>query len=384
MAHPTYEDARKLVEWRPPNGVVSVYLGFDPGDRSGAWRTELRNALSHVLEATNGADHDVRVALKATAERVAERFANHGRELPRGEVGFVEISATGGDESWWTPHMAPEVDVCACVAERPVVSPLLYLSEHGCPRGAALLSADRVRLFEWAPGHLEEVEALELSVPSGAWRERKAQRMADPARGQAVSASGRDRFDDRLAENRGRFLAECGRLAVRHGEERRWQQIDTFGAADLIRGFKQGASPVSGLPVEMGGEVDLISVDDAGELERRIAEGARRLAVERDCALIEHALEEARGGTRGAAGLEETLQALEEGRVGHLIVDASHTAAACSRPLLAAEAPPQNGVVQLEPLAGRALLSSAKISTVVDEAAELLAPVDGIAALLRY
>ena len=138
MAHPTYEDARKLVEWRPPHGVVSVYLGFDPADRGGAWRTELRNALSQMLEATNGADHDAKVALKATVERIAERFATHDRGLPRGEAGFVEVSADGGAERWWSPHMPPEADVCACVAERPVVSPLLYLSEHGCPRGVAL------------------------------------------------------------------------------------------------------------------------------------------------------------------------------------------------------------------------------------------------------
>jgi hypothetical protein len=384
MAHPTYEDARELVEWQPPQGVVSVYLGFDPADRGGAWRTELRNALARMLEATNGADHERRVALKATVERIGERFANHERGLPRGEAGFVEVSANGAAERWWTPHKAPQADVCACVAERPVVSPLLYLAEHGCPRGAALLSAERVRLFEWAPGHLEEIEAPELSVHSRDWRERKAQRMTDPARGQGVSASGRDRFDDRLADSRERFLVECGRLAARHAEERHWQQIDVFGTPDSVRGFRQGAAAVAGPPVEVGGEADLISVEDDGELEKRIEEGARRLALERDRALIQHALDEARGGTRGAAGPQETFAALEEGRVSHLIVDAAHAAAACSGPVIAAEKAPQNGGVQLEPLAGRALTSSAKISTVVDEAAEMLAEVDGVAALLRY
>ena len=384
MAHPTYEDARRLVEWRPRHGVVSVYLGFDPADRGGAWRTELRNALAQMLEATNGADHERRVALKATAERVAERFANHDRGLPRGEVGFIEVSANGGAEHWWTPHLTPQADVCACVAERPVVSPLLYLSEHGCPRGVALVSAERVRLFEWAPGRLEEIDSMELSVYSRDWRERKAQRMADPARGHAVSASGHDRFDERLADSRERFLVECGRLSAGYAEDRHWQQVDVFGATDLVRGFRQGAAAVSGPPVEVGGDVDLISVEDDGQLEERIAEGARRLALERDKALIEHALEEARGGRRGATGPQETLAALDEGRVSHLIVDAAHTAAACSRPVIAADTAPSNGVVQLEPLTGRALTSSAKISTVVDGAAEMLSEVDGVAALLRY
>jgi hypothetical protein len=384
MAHPTYEDARKLVEWRPPLGVVSVYLGFDPADRGGAWRTRLRNALSQVLEATDGEDHERRVALKATVERLQARFANHDRDLPRGEVGFVEVSASGGAEHWWSPHKAPEADVCACVAERAIVSPLIYLSEHGCPRGAALLSAERVRLFEWAPGHLEEIDSLELSVYSDDWRERKAQSASDPARGQGVSASGRDRFDDRLADSRERFLVECGRVAGRHAEERHWQQVDVYGAADLARAFRQGASSIAAPPVEVAGDADLISVEDDGELEARIEEGARRLAIERDRALIEHALEEARGGTRGTAGQQETLAALDEGRVSHLIVDAAHTAAACSGPVIAAERAPRNGAVQLEPLTGRALTTSAKISVAVDGAADLLADVDGVAALLRY
>lgn len=385
MAHPTYEDARRLVEWRPPHGVVSVYLGFDPADRGGAWRTQLRNALSQMLEATNGADHERRVALKATVEKVSERFAGHDRGLPRGEVGFLEVSAAAAAaEHWWTPHVAPEADVCACVAERPVVSPLLYLSEHGCPRGAVLVSAERVRVFEWAPGRLEEIDSLELSVYSRDWRERKAQRIADPARGHAVSASGHDRFDERLADSRERFLVECGRLAAGYANDRDWQQIDVYGAVDLVRSFRQGASSVAGPPVEVGGEADLISVEDDGELEARIEEGARRLALERDRALIEHALDEARGGSRGTTGPQETLAALEEGRVSHLIVDAAHTAAACSGPVIAADTAPSNGVVQLEPLTGRALTSSAKISTVVDGAAEMLSEVEGVAALLRY
>ncbi|HEU5142609.1 MAG TPA: VLRF1 family aeRF1-type release factor [Solirubrobacterales bacterium] len=367
MPHPTYDDARRLVEWRPPHGVVSVYVGFDPADRGGAWRTELRNALAKVLEARNGGSHGERAALRGTIERIEDRFGNHDRSLPRGEVGFVEVSERGGGDHWWAPHLAPEADVCACVAERPVVSPLLYLAEHGCPRGAGLLSAERVRLFEWAPGTLEELENWELTV-----------------RGQAVSAAGRDRFDDRLADSRERFLTECGRQAARMAKERRWQQIDVFGAADNVRCFRQGAAGVDSPPVEVGGEADLISVAADAKLEARIAEAARRLAVERDCALIERALEEARGGTRGAAGQQETLAALDEGRVSHLVVDAAHAAAACSGPVIAAERAPLDGVVELEPLAGRALTSSAKISTVVDEAAELLTSVGGVAALLRY
>ncbi|HET7041022.1 MAG TPA: hypothetical protein VFI13_03345, partial [Gemmatimonadales bacterium] len=64
MAHPTFEDARRLSDWEPSLGVVSVYLAFDPADRGGAWRTELRNGLDQLLEAAKEAEHERRLALR--------------------------------------------------------------------------------------------------------------------------------------------------------------------------------------------------------------------------------------------------------------------------------------------------------------------------------
>src|ERR1700754_2115852 len=99
MSGPRGEDARGLADWRPPLGVVTVLLGFAAGDRGGAWRTELRNGLDRVRGAAKEAEHERRVALRATAERIAERF-EHGadRPPPHGEIGFVEVAEKGGTE----------------------------------------------------------------------------------------------------------------------------------------------------------------------------------------------------------------------------------------------------------------------------------------------
>jgi hypothetical protein len=99
MTQPTLEAARELSEWRPPLGVLSVYLGFDPADRGAAWRTELRNGLDAVLESQREAEHDRRVALRETAKRLVERFEDGElRPPPRGEAGFVEVAEKGGAE----------------------------------------------------------------------------------------------------------------------------------------------------------------------------------------------------------------------------------------------------------------------------------------------
>jgi release factor family 10 len=383
MGTPSADEVRRLVEWRPALGVISIYLRFDPGDRGGAWRTELRNGFAAVLEAADELDHRTRIALRATAERIGERFGNHDHDLPRGEVGFVEVALDAGGERWWSTHLSPQTGASACFAEEPVVAPLLHLTKQGAERGVALVSAERVRLLEWAPGSIDQVESWELRVFSHEWRERKAPRVADPARGQGVSAAGRDQFGERLAENRERFLAESGGIAARLGADRGWRQILVFGPPEHVGSFQHGAGSSSLPAFETAADADLISVPD-GQVEARIEEATERLASERDRELVERALDETRGGDRGAAGVEETLAALDEGRVDHLVLDVARAAAACSSPLLPdPDAAPADGVAS-ETLARRALLSSAEVSTVSGEAAELLTPVEGVVALLRY
>jgi hypothetical protein len=362
MTLPTFEDARRLAEWQPPLGVVSVYLRLDPGDRGGAWRTGLHNGLAAALEGQDELDHRTRLALRATADRVAERFANHERDLPRGEIGFLEVAAEPAEQRWWSTHLSPE-GTNVRFAERPLLAPLLCLIERGTPRGVALASAERVRLLEWAPGRLEELHSWELSLFSGDWRERKAPRVADPARAQAVSSAGRDQYDQRLEDSRHRFLGECGRLSASLAPERGWRQLLVFGAAEHVRDLRHGV-PSSALAVEAGGDADLIS-DPPAKLEQPVAAAAERLDGARDRELVERALEQTRGGMRGTAGPQETEAALGEARVERLVLDAARADGS-------------------EALVRAALASGAGVSAVTGEAAELLAPVDGVAALLRY
>lgn len=364
MTQPTLEAARELSEWRPPLGVLSVYLGFDPADRGGAWRTELRNGLDAVLEVQQEAEHARRVALRATAKRLTERFEDGDlRPPPRGEIGFVEVSEKEGIEHWFGSAVAPAAEACVEFGQEPVVAPLLDLCGRGGARGVALLSAERVRLLRCADGALENLEDWELSITSGDWRERKSQSTNNPARGQGVSASGHDQFEERLDHNRQRFLSECGGLAARSLEPGGLSELIVFGPAKDLESFEGGfGSPREKLTV--GGDQDLISVP-TGQLNELVAGVVARLDEERDRAVVERALGEAKGGSRGAAGLQETKEALAEGRVDHLVFDVA----------IGEEA---------ESLIRAALASSARVTVVRDEVAAPLAEADGVAAILRY
>lgn len=364
MSEPTLEEAREVSEWRPEMGVLSVYLGFDPADRGGRWRTELRNALDAVLESYRDSSHDLRVALRATAKRLIERFDDGDlRPPPRGEVGFVEVAEKEGTERWWGTGVPPVADACVEYGPEPAVAPLIALVGRGGARGIALVSAERVRLLRCAGGALEELEDWELSLFSLDWRERKSQSTNNPARAQGVSASGHDQYGERLEHNRHRFLTECGELARRALEENGIAKAIVFGPAKDAEPFEHGFSAVKAKVVR-GGDADLISVPK-GKLGETVDEAIERLDGERDRTVVERALSEAKGGSRGSAGIQETKEALAEGRVDHLVFDGA-----------------LNGDV--ESLLRAAFAGSATVTIVRDELAEPLAEAEGVAAILRY
>ncbi len=364
MTQPMLEDARELNEWRPPLGVLSVYLGFDPADRGGAWRTELRNGLDAVLGTNEDAEHNRRLALRATAKRLTERFDDGDlRPPPRGEVGFVEVAEKAGAEHWFGVGVAPEASACVEFGTQPLVAPLLGLCARSGARGVALLSSERVRLLRCAEGSLQDLADWELSITSLDWRERKSHSASDPARAQGVGASGHDQYHERLEHNRQRFLTECGGLAANRLDAEGLGELIVLGPGKDLESFRSGfATPRASLVV--GGDAELISApkDQLGEL---VAGVAARHDEERDGAVVARALGEAKGASRGALGPQETRAALAEGRVDHLVFDGA----------IGGEA---------ESLVRAALAGSAKVTVVRDEVAAPLAEAEGVAAILRY
>ena len=361
MEQLTLEDIRELSGWQPPLGVLSVYLEFDPRDRGAAWRTLLRNGLDRIVEAVEGAEHERRMAVRATVERLAERYENgEVRPPPRGEFGFVEVAEKGGRERWWGTGVPPQASGPVVLAEQPLVWPLIGVCRRDGQHGVVLVSAERVRLLRFSGGGLEELADWELTMTSLDWRERKSSSASDPATGQGVSSSGHDQYGERLEHNRERFLGEAGRLA---GERLRdVADAVLFGSAPDREAFAAG---VSSMPVELeaGSEADLISVP-TGQLVEHVAAVTERLGAERERALVERALGRA-GGRPGVLGPQETLEALGEGRVEHLVFD---------------------GVVgdSAEALVRGALAGGADVAEVRGEAAELLAEVGGVAGVVRY
>lgn len=362
MAHPTFEDARRLSDWEPPLGVVSVYLAFDPADRGGAWRTELRNGLDQLLEAAKDAEHDRRVALRAVAKRITERFEDGDhRPPPRGAAGLVEVSEKNGEEHWWGTGAAPQASACVELGEKPALAPLVDLACRGEQRGIAIVSLERVRLLLYAEGELSELADWELEILSLDWRERKAQSGGGATSG--VASSGKDEYGDRLDHNRHKFLGEAGALVGRELEERGIGRALAFGPTADLENFEAGLNAPK-VKLSRAGQEDLISTP-TGQLRDTVAAAVENADAERESRLVATALEEARGGSRGASGLQDVGEAVAEGRVERLVLDSRLG-------------------VKAESLVRGALAVSAKITVVHGAAADALAATEGAAAILRY
>lgn len=371
------ETPAELLAWRPDHGVLSLYIHVDPGDRSSSWRTEARNGLSEVSGA-EVPDRDTKLALEATAKRLRDELEGEpsGGE-PRALIGFVEVARKQGEERWYGARipLAQTQVLHGAVAQ---VHPLLEVLDDGGPLGVAAVSSERVRLLDWRLGRAEQLHDWELEYFAGQWREQKGPRTRDPSRGQAVSSSGRDQFDQRLEANRERFTKQTGELARGEAKGRAWQQLLVFGDERYVSGFADGFADRDALRHVDG--ADLIS-EPTGKIESRIEQLLPELNRERERLLIARIKEAAYAQGRNALGPQETLQALAEGRVDHLVYDSERDYP--DELEMEGEAA-GDGLPLIERMIELALSTSASITPVEGESAEALAEQGGVIALLRY
>jgi hypothetical protein len=370
---------KRLAAWRAPSGIVSVYVDADPGDRGQGWRITLRDRLRELAKS---AAPRASAAFEIAARRILEHFPEQGPPPEgRGHAGFVEVASDPAEV--WRAMQMPPPRIELVHARRPYLRPLVELFGRWPDVGAVLVSAERARLFDWSLGSLRELDDWEITLWSLDWRERKAQRARPGARGGMTSASGRDQFDQRLEANRQRFLHELGERVGTELVRREWRNLIAFGAETHVEQFAQGLDSAVQPRLHVVPH-DLISAGE-GDLARRLEAEVRELCRAREHALIRE-VEEAMGSSTGAAlGPQETLEALAEGRVRHLIFNAARDyEAPALTELIARAGDADDDLPVAERMIELAVGTSAEITCVEDEAAEALEEHDGVAGLLRY
>ncbi len=358
MRTPDQDKLRELAAFRPPRGVLSVFVDLDPANRGDAWRIRLRDAIDDAV-GRRRSEADV----KATVARVNERFHSHGKQRDTGRyaVGFLEVGAKGARDIWFELQ-APAIDTAAHLNDGPFLPPLVKLLDQAPVAGVVTLSSEHVELYEWRFGMAEAIADWRFER-GDTGRERKAP-VVDPAHGTSTSSSGRDQFNQRLEESHRRFLVESGERVSEITRERGWRKLICFGPDAAHQQF---ISHFGDCPPRLAGGLDLVG-HPIGEIARAVSDAIAAWEAEREKAIVERATAAAltKDG-RGAVGVDAVTDCLSAGRVEHLVYDSSRDFGG-----------------EIDGLLSQALATGAHVTPVEADRAAALSGHEGVAAILRY
>ncbi len=296
-----------------PHGVLSVYAATDPADPDRA-RIEFKNACADLERAArdNGSGKEVHDALQTA--HAGARAALHGGAAI---AGFVPLGPSGADAIWVALPAAVPATVVRDAG--PYALPLLSMIERFGESGVVTVARDRLALYDWANGSLEELERRSVDVDTGTWRVTQGPfNAASAGASGAISTVGSsDDYDHKLEDA---TVAELARVAAEliaaHGAQRRWERLMWFGDAAVVAAARASLRDDKLVHV-VGDEAQMLGEAPAALLER-----VRRTSDERwrdDTLVRVRALAERRPADR-VESLEETGTLAGDGRVGELYV----------------------------------------------------------------
>jgi len=380
----TRKALRDLATAAPAGLVVSIYVRTDPRDPANtastpAWQIALRNGLSAVgerLEAS--ADRADRLAFRGLRERIERELVElEPAERARSVAWFVDLDGASSERfKLQLPLHASDVVEDA----KPFVSPLVDIADRGARTGVILVGSDRVRLLQIEQAEPSEPTNSTYELSLGDWRPFGGSAGGSPGRG-LQTVSHQERYEARVDAQRDQLFETAAAETAKRLRELGWERIVLVSERQVASRFRQA------LPAELGelviAEADL---NLHGEEPSVIADALEPLIADawltRTTALIGVAHDRARAGGAATLGAQETLGALAEGRVDHLILDPDYDFAQASTMI-----PPSiGGPADLlgERAVETAIATGAQVTALPTTASSILRASGGIVALLRY
>jgi hypothetical protein len=347
---PDPNSLKDLAAWRPPLGVISVYLRTDPADRRQTWRTVLKDSLHQIAES----DPDRKRELRVAADQIEQRFDEMVEIDGRCQAGYLEVSEPRGKdlrpgdgrEQWFSLQAAPK-DTEIVYRERPALLPMMELLDDGAPVGAVAVSSEYVRLVEWALGDISETGSWEPEAAGQHWHERYP-----------------NEVHERLDSEGSHFLREAGARIEELTRGRGWRAVLGFGdkpeIEELAKGFSNDPKP------RFAEQANIVHAP-LEEIRAKTEEALEAFNRQREAKLAQRAIDAALSAEgRGCLGVADTSFALREARVEHLLLG--------------------DGVEpgDADELIEAALNTDAAVTPLDGEAAAMLDEHGGAGAILRY
>ena len=378
------DELRVLATESPDRPVLSVYARTDPRDPANtnhtpAWQIELRNGLRAVAERL---DDDGDRLQRRSFETLRARVERGLAELSPSERGrsVVWFLHADGETSRRLSLQLPVRRDAVVWDDRPFVSPLVDVVDRGAATGVVLVGGDSVRLLQIRAGHIDEPDDSTYELSLGDWRPFKAYASANPARGQQT-VSHQEHYEARVEEQRGKLFETAAEATAKRAEGLGWERIVIAAEGQVATRFQ------AALPEQLRRRVITtldhnVGHEDFAAIATLLEPHLDASWLERTRQAIAGAHERASAGGAGAIGPQETLEALAEGRVDHLILDPDHDFSSFAGSIPASIDGPRSMLA--ERAVEAAIAAGGRVSTLpVSDSKELL-DADGMVALLRY
>ena len=383
---------KQLAAWTDPTGVLSAFVGFPraAGSERPTAPIELKNAVGAVWDQARARLSHERWALvrrhldELTPE--LERLGDPTRH-GRGRAFFFGLS----DGRLETISIQLPLPTRVVLRGGPHLVPLLAVHETGRPSGLVAVQRDGLALLEWRLGAVDDLERMPFEPNEDEWREKRGPAHPNPMRGQQTAVH-TQRFDRRLEANRERFFKRAAVRLEELARMRGWSRLAFFGDARL------GHTLIDALPARNDDFEVLVDDRVIDEVAHDVlADSAGRMLreaqVRRELELVDRVKDAGLAATgRGAVGLPRVLDALNQGRVDRLVLDAAASFSGFVSPaglLYPPDASPADSEVRpepelCEPMIVRALATEARVPAVGEPAAQALRALGGVGALLRW
>ena len=357
---------RRLAELRPDDGkVVSIYLNLDPTEfASGAARA---TAINSVLDEAGRAAREEGPAARDDVDRVREAFKGFDFQGAHG----VAVFACGAENLLEVIKLPRTVDNAVVIDDSPYVEPLVEV-QAGARYGVVLVNRQTARIFRGSRDRLDEVARVDDEVhrrhDQGGWSQARYQRSVD-----------KEATD---------HLKNAADELLRRHKRRPFEALFVGAPEAVYNEFCERLHPY--LKERVAGRVD-VDVEHTSVDEVQHAASSTIEVHERK--LEKEALDRLQGG-RGAAGLEDTLKALNEQRVEVLLLQDNFDAAGVCCPQCGwlgasgVDACPADGTATVDRdditdlAVRRAITQSAQVVRVPDD--DRLEEMGSIAAVLRF
>lgn len=386
---------RDLIDFTDDDGVLSLYAGFTPDRAADPQPTspiEIRNQVKSLRAALADGDRDLARAVDRRLEHLdgaIDRLVDP-RSPGRGRALFVGVASGEIVELHGQLPFRERV----IHQDSAYVRPLVAAHDEGRPAGILVASRAGARLLRWVLGEATEEREVRFELPDEVVADEKAGPSPNHPQLSRIGFVDREQFEDRVAVNLERWLREVVDDTLARARREGWDRL-VVSAPPKLREVIRDLVP------DNGEEPHLLLADQAWEDESAAAiadrswELLRSVHQDRERALVQEAIDRTMSGGPGALGLRAVCDAINEGRVSHLLYDdalqvegyVSDEATLHPHP----EGEMAQSIVELHPepllverLVERAMTTSAAVTAVTSQAVEQLEDHDGVAALLRW